>query len=150
MNRVILPEQKIQYQQTYKRKLAAVNHKRETARPYEREVNKNFKQNHNITSIAHKKSLERKREAGLLTIMLISFMITGVALISQYGMVLSTNYQVQQTSQRLEQLKEEKESLQRQVRQLSSLDRIETIAIKELGMKYPENEQWLLVSTREN
>lgn len=150
MNRVILPEQKIQYQQTYKRKLAAVNHKRETARPYEREVNKNFKQNHNITSIAHKKSLKRKREAGLLTIMLISFMITGVALISQYGMLLSANYQVQQTSQRIEQFKEEKESLQRQVRQLSSLDRIETIAIKELGMKYSENEQWLLVSTREN
>lgn len=150
MNRLILPKQKYQTQYAYKHRSAAVNYGRVAAGAYENHVSRHAERRHNITSIALKQSYKRKKEFLFLSIMVVSLIITGVAFISQYGMVLSKNHQIQHTTQEISRLEEEKDNLRLQVRQLSSLERIETIAIDELGMQYPEDKQWLMISASNN
>ena len=66
-----------------------------------------------------------------------------------YGRVVAINYQVEKVNKEISQLLSEKEYLTIEVRKLSSLERIEHIALTELGLQYPEKRQWLLLSSRE-
>ena len=66
-----------------------------------------------------------------------------------YGRVVAINYQVEKVNGEISQLLTEKEYLNIEVKKLSSLERIEHIALTELGLQYPEKRQWLLLSSRE-
>ncbi len=86
----------------------------------------------------------------MLICLIFCLIIIGVGLISQYSQVVAVNYQIQQTSKELDALQEERQHLQIEVKRLSSLERIEAIAKNELGLQYPENRQWLLISSVED
>ena len=89
------------------------------------------------------------RESKLLFGLLLCLIIIGVGIISQYGRTVYGNYQLDKMRRELILLEEERESLLIQVKRLSSLERIEAIAIHELGLQYPEERQWLILSARD-
>jgi len=86
----------------------------------------------------------------LLCGLLLCLIIISVGIISQYGRIVAGNYQLQQMRREITLLQEEREYLRIEVKRLSSLERIETIAINELGLQYPEKRQWLILSARGN
>lgn len=88
-------------------------------------------------------------ETKLFCALVLLLIITGVGLIGMYGRVVAINYQVEKVNKEISQLLSEKEYLTIEVRKLSSLERIEHIALTELGLQYPEKRQWLLLSSRE-
>lgn len=88
-------------------------------------------------------------EAVLFCALMLLMIITGVGLIGMYGKVVAVNYQVEQSNRELAKLVEENEYLSIEVKKLSSLERIENIAINELGLQYPEQRQWLFLSSRQ-
>ena len=88
-------------------------------------------------------------ESLLLCVLIFLLIAVSIGLIAQYSRVIAVNYQVQQVDREISQLQEEKERLALEVRSLSSLERIETIAVNELGLQYPEQKQWLRLSARE-
>jgi cell division protein FtsL len=84
----------------------------------------------------------------LLCGILLCLVITSVGLIAQYGRLVAGSYQLHQMRREIYLLQEEKERLNIEVRRLSSLERIEEIAVNELGLQYPEKRQWLILSSR--
>ena len=88
------------------------------------------------------------RESKLLCGLLLCLIIISVGIISQYGLTVYGSYQLDKMRRELILLEEERESLLIQVKSLSSLERIEAIAIHELGLQYPEERQWLILSAR--
>lgn len=89
-------------------------------------------------------------EAMLFSALVLLLIIMGVGLIGMYGKVVAINYELQQTNREIGKVMEESEYLSIEVRKLSSLERIEHIAITELGLQYPEERQWLLLSARQS
>ncbi len=87
-------------------------------------------------------------EAKLFYALILLLVITGVGLIGMHGRVVAINYQVEQTNREISHLLAEQESLKIEARKLSSLERIENIALTELGLQYPENRQWLHLSSQ--
>ncbi|UNC92880.1 cell division protein FtsL [Candidatus Contubernalis alkaliaceticus] len=78
------------------------------------------------------------------------FILLGMAitLVSHYNRVIAINNQIIQHERQLNALNEEQESLKIQIAQLSTLRRIEDIAINEIGMYYPqEGSEKSLVAT---
>ncbi|RJX29026.1 MAG: cell division protein FtsL [Dethiobacter sp.] len=99
---------------------------------------------------ARPKRVYSPRESMLLCGLLLCLIIISVGIISQYGRIVAGNYQLQQMRREITLLQEEREYLRIEVKRLSSLERIETIAINELGLQYPEKRQWLILSARGN
>lgn len=66
-----------------------------------------------------------------------------------HGRVVAINYKVEQANREISQLLSEKEYLNIEAGKLSSLERIEKIALTELGLQYPESRQWLLLSSQD-
>ena len=89
-------------------------------------------------------------ESLLLCVLIFLLIAVSIGLIAQYSRVIAVNYQVQQVNREIAQLQEEKEHLAIEVRSLSALERIENIAVNELGLQYPEQKQWLRLSARGN
>ncbi len=87
-------------------------------------------------------------EAKLFYALILLLIITGVGLIGMHGRVVAINYQLEQTNREISQLLAEQEYLNIEARKLSSLERIENIALTELGLQYPENRQWLHLSSQ--
>ncbi len=88
-------------------------------------------------------------EAKLFCALILLLIVTGVGLIGMHGRVVAINYQMERTNKEISQLLMEQEYLNIEAKRLSSLERIENIAITELGLQYPESRQWLLLSSRE-
>ncbi len=86
------------------------------------------------------------REGALLCGLLLCLIIISVGLITQYGQIVAGNYALHRMRNEIALLREENEQLLLDVRGLNSLDRIETIAVNELGLQYPEKRQWLILS----
>lgn len=68
---------------------------------------------------------------GLLTTM-------AIMVIAGFAGLNSLNNQVAQKEQKIKELNEEREMLEMEAARLKSFDRIEDIAVNELGMEYPE------------
>ncbi|MDO9536523.1 MAG: cell division protein FtsL [Bacillota bacterium] len=86
----------------------------------------------------------------LLCGILLCLVMTSVGLIAQYGRLVAGSYQLQQMRREIHLLQEERERLHIEVNRLGSLERIEEIAVNELGLQYPEKRQWLILSARGN
>ncbi len=80
--------------------------------------------------------------------LILCLILISVGLVTQYGRVVAVNYELQQVQRDITQLKEDNEHLSIEVKALSSLERIEALAINELGLQYPEERRWLLLSSR--
>lgn len=89
------------------------------------------------------------RESRLLCLLVLCFILISLGIITLYGRVIAGNYQIENMRRELLLLQEENESLQIEVKRLSSLERIENIALEELGLQYPENRQWLILSAKD-
>lgn len=89
------------------------------------------------------------RESMLLYFLLTILIVAGVGVISQYGRIVACNYRIQHLHREMALLQEEKEVLCIEVKRLASLERIERIAVGELGLQHPEKRQWLVLSARE-
>ena len=94
------------------------------------------------------KNVSLPRESKLLCGLLLCLIIIGVGIISQYGRMIAGNYQVEKMHRQIILLQEENERLNVEASRLHSLERIEDIAINELGLQYPEQGQWLVLSAR--
>ncbi len=94
------------------------------------------------------KTLAFSGETILFSALILLFIFIGIGLIGMYGRVVALNYEVQQVNREISRLQEEREYLKIEVKKLASLERIEYIALYELGMEYPEARQWLLLSSR--
>jgi len=90
------------------------------------------------------------RESMLLCGLVVCLIAISVGLISLYGLIVAGSYQLQQMRREVSLLQEEREYLRIEVKRLGSLERIERIAINELGLQYPEKRQWLILSARGN
>ncbi len=90
----------------------------------------------------------RPAESLLLCVLILLLIAVSIGLIAQYSQVVALNYQIQQVDQQIAQLQKENERLALEVRSMSSLERIERIAVHELGLQYPEQKQWLRLSAR--
>ncbi len=88
------------------------------------------------------------RERMLLYFLLTILILVGVGVISQYGRIVACNYRIQHLHKEMALLQEEKEILCIEVKRLGSLERIERIALGELGLQHPEKRQWLVLSAR--
>ncbi|MDO9573940.1 MAG: cell division protein FtsL [Candidatus Contubernalis sp.] len=78
------------------------------------------------------------------------FILLGMAitLVGHYNRVIAVNNQIIQHERQLNALNEEQDHLRIQIAQLSTLKRIENIAINEIGMYYPQDDsQKSLVAT---
>jgi cell division protein FtsL len=99
---------------------------------------------------ARPKKVFLPRESKLLFGLLLCLIMISVGLISQYGRIVAGNYQLEKMRREIVLLQEERERLSIELNRLGSLERIETIAINELGLQYPEQRQWLVLSARGN
>jgi len=81
-------------------------------------------------------------------VLLLCLLLVGVSLISLYGRVVAVKIQMHGVYSEISQLQSEKEHLLLEVKSLNSLERIEMIAITELGLQYPESRQWLRLAAR--
>lgn len=86
------------------------------------------------------------RDSLHLVALLFFLMAIGVGLISQHGRIVACNYRIHQLQREKALLQEEKENLCIEVQRLASLERIEKIALNELGLQYPDKKQWLVLS----
>ena len=68
--------------------------------------------------------------------------------IAQYSNYVALKLEIDRVKGEIADLQEEKNSLEIEVEKLSSLERIELIALEELGLKYPEEQQWLVLTSR--
>lgn len=93
-----------------------------------------------------RKRTSPNKEAAFLFVLILCLMATSVALITQYSSVIAVNYEIQQVNREISQLQEEKAQLQAEAEELRSLERIEAIASQELGLKYPDQKEWLFLS----
>ncbi len=90
----------------------------------------------------------RPAESLLLCVFILLLIAISIGLIAQYSQVVALNYQIQQVDQQIAQLQKENERLALDVRSMNSLERLESIAVHELGLQYPEQKQWLRLSAR--
>lgn len=97
----------------------------------------------------HKRAIALSAETVLFCSLIFLLMMIGIGLIGMHGRLVAINYKVQQVNREISRLQEEKEYLHIEVKKLASLERIEYIAVHELGMQYPEKRQWLLLSSRD-
>lgn len=125
----------------------------------EQKPHKNFRPAANLNPAAKKRKtastsvgaeVSYLRESLQLFILLFFLMAIGVGLISQYGRIVACNYRIHQLQREMTLLQEEKESLRIEVQRLGSLERIERIAVGELGLQYPDKKQWLVLSAPGN
>lgn len=96
------------------------------------------------------KRIHVSRENLFLCGLILLLILVSAGLIAQYGRVVAANFQVQQVRREISRLQEERDHLFLEVRRLSSLERIEAIALNELGLQYPDQKQWLLLSAGVN
>lgn len=94
------------------------------------------------------RTVGRPAESLLLCGLILLLIAVSIGLIAQYSQVVALNYQIQQVDRQVAQLHKENERLTLDVRRMSSLERLESIAVHELGLQYPEQKQWLRLSAR--
>ena len=90
------------------------------------------------------------REGLKILVLLFLLVIIGMGLIGQHGRIIACNYRIHQLKEEMAALQEEKKSLRIEVQRLGSLERIEKIALDELGLEHPDKKQWLVLSTPAN
>ncbi len=100
--------------------------------------------------IPERKKVTLPGEGKLLCGLLLCLIIISLGIISQYGRMIAGNYQVEKMHRQIALLQEENERLNVEASRLYSLERIEAIAINELGLQYPEQGQWLILSAKGN
>jgi len=93
-----------------------------------------------------KKRTSSNREAAVLFTLILCLVAISVAFISNYSSVVAVQYEIQQVEREISQLKEKNAQLQAEAKKLGSLKRIEAIALNEIGLQYPEEKEWLLLS----
>ncbi len=101
-----------------------------------------------VSTSAERGQAGNQAESMLLCVLIVLLIAVSIGLIAQYSRVIAVNYQLQQVERELAELQVEKERLAIDVRSMSSLERIQNIAVNELGLQYPEQKQWLRLSTR--
>lgn len=89
------------------------------------------------------------KEAALFCALFLILIILGSGLVIIHGRELAVNFQKQQVMIEISRIQEEKSSLNLEKKRLSALGRIESIAITELGLQYPEKRQWLHLSSHD-
>lgn len=83
----------------------------------------------------------------IVTLVIFVFLVS-VLLIAQYCCFIALNLKIDHVQSDIARLQEEKSSLEMEVKKLSSLERLEMIALEELGLQYPEERQWLVLTSR--
>lgn len=95
-----------------------------------------------------KRRLVRREKLALTGLVLLLF-ITCAMIAFYYAQVLATGYQLNKAKSELALLRKESHYLYTEVNQLSSLKNIEYIAINELGMVKPQNDNIVTVNKTE-
>lgn len=95
---------------------------------------------------------KRRRASVKLYLIGLVFLATMLAIttVSQFGRLVALSYQVNQVEQRLRLAREEQSRLRVLAAEYSSLERVERIAVEELGYQYPREEQTKVLATRKD
>jgi cell division protein FtsL len=72
--------------------------------------------------------------------------IVSVALITHYTYMIQVNYQIERSLQELNSLQKAQQHLKLEIATLRSPDRLERIALDEIGMKYPDQDQFIILT----
>ncbi|NLC51835.1 MAG: cell division protein FtsL, partial [Firmicutes bacterium] len=69
-------------------------------------------------------------------------------LITQYSQTVFASYRINKLERKIQLLNEEQNRLEVEVAKLGSLERIERVAVEELGLQYPDLNQLRLLEAR--
>lgn len=99
-----------------------------------------------------KKGIKIKKDkiAKMLCCLVLMFQVAvAIGVVSHYNQITEMNREIVQYERKLVELKQEQEHLQLEIASLSTLKRIENIAVNELGMYHPweEREPGLVATT---
>jgi cell division protein FtsL len=99
-----------------------------------------------------KKSLPRhkrqSKEHIIFCLMLVLVLAAVVLLITQYSQTVFASYRINKLERKIQLLNEEQNRLEVEVAKLGSLERIERVAVEELGLQYPDLNQLRLLEAR--
>lgn len=79
--------------------------------------------------------------AAVLVLVLIS-----LALVSHYTHMIQVNYQIEKSLNELHSLQKTNQHLKLEIASLRSPDRLERIAVSDIGMKYPDQDQFIILT----
>lgn len=74
------------------------------------------------------------------------FGLASVALIAHYTYMIQVNYQIDRSLHELNSLQKAQQHLKLEIASLRSPDRLERIALDEIGMKYPDQDQFIILT----
>jgi cell division protein FtsL len=74
------------------------------------------------------------------------FALASVALITHYTYMIQVNYQIERSLDELNSLQKAQQHLKLEIASLRSPDRLERIALEEIGMKYPDQDQFIILT----
>ncbi len=69
-----------------------------------------------------------------------------LALISHYTHMIQVNYQIEKSLKDLYSLQKTNQHLKLEIASLRSPDRLERIAVSDIGMKYPDQDQFVILT----
>lgn len=97
------------------------------------------------------KSVAGKLRPGKKTLVLAlaGFFLAGVVIAAEWSILLSQGFEIAAVEQEISQLNIQNERLKLQSEQLKSPERLEQIAVNELGMRYPAQEEIQVVAAEE-
>lgn len=102
---------------------------------------------------ARKKTAEKKRsrvrraarKLGMLGTVAAAALVA-ILLVAHYTYVVQLTYQIDYRSAELRALQEEQQHLKLDIASLRSPERLEKIALEELGLKYPDQDQFIILT----
>ncbi len=72
--------------------------------------------------------------------------LTAVSLLAHFVLVVRVNYEIGRAASELSALHEEQQHLKIQIASLLSPERMERIALEEIGLQYPEQNQFIILT----
>lgn len=101
----------------------------------------------------NEQAIKKKRKISVkLYLIGLVFLVTvmAIATVDQFGRVIALNYQISQVEHTLHSAREEQQKLRLRAAQYSSLERIERVAIEDLGYQYPQEGQTKILTARQD
>jgi cell division protein FtsL len=93
---------------------------------------------------ANNSQLAVKRMAMLGVLFVV--VLTALSLVAQFVFVVQANYEIGRASRELQNLQEQAQHLKIEIASLRSPDRLEKIALEEIGLQYPNHNQFIILT----
>jgi len=75
-----------------------------------------------------------------------AFAAASIMLVAHYTTMISVNYQIDRSRSELRSLQDRQQHLKLEIASLRSPERLERIALEEIGMQYPQQSQFIILT----